>query len=151
VTIVDRIFSMLNRHWIKRERDEGRGWLSSTRDTERLNQKEQDQRVQRELAVWELPEEAKPDSVEWNQALTRAEAGSDPSTVRYISILALGLRHWRLEVFDHVFTEGESSVTFGKDIDASALQRLLGSVKDIGLKVDDPRRRQIEEVLSVLL
>jgi hypothetical protein len=97
---------------------------------------------------WELPRDAAQGSDAWNDALTRAEAGSDPEKVIFVGARALGLRRWRLAVLEPLLQDGMAQQPSLLSSDAAALTQFASSMKDVGIRAGDERRQQVALALE---
>jgi hypothetical protein len=174
MAVVGRLAAYIDRHSARCAREEGRGWLPSggrpwipVREEgvpvppyqksgppmhgAALPTKEQ-LRSQRERQAldnyWELPLDALQGSAAWNDAITRAEAGSDPGTVVYVGVRALGLRRWRLGVLEPLLQDSLPQLLSGANDDRAMLEQLASFMKDVGIKSDDVRRQQVGRELE---
>jgi hypothetical protein len=110
-------------------------------------------KIEQEALVkqYELSPNASHGDISWKAARIRAEAGSNPAQVRFISIHALGLRRWRLDVLEPLLRDCPDLIPSTSSLvndDVPALARLAQSMKEVGMKADDERRQRLEQLLK---
>jgi hypothetical protein len=148
LAIAARLLAYIDRHYVKREVDEGHGWFHCGRsdrapDDVRTSREHpapkeetpRDERCEELVKYWGLSPDAPYGGKDFAAAVLRAEAGT-PAGVS-ASIVGTGLRQWRLQVITALQNAQPgllSRLTNAKDEALKA--QVLQSLRDAGVKQD---------------
>ncbi|ETW86058.1 hypothetical protein HETIRDRAFT_415027 [Heterobasidion irregulare TC 32-1] len=103
-TTVGHLLNFINRHWIQREVNEGRGWFVVMKI--RVSQDTRKAAMRADLKRWGYEEGAS--SEEMGEAIASAEAGSRPGCI--VPIKSLAHRQFRIQVVEPLLSTSEASV-----------------------------------------
>jgi hypothetical protein len=155
-----RLLAYVDRHFYRRAADEGRGWFPSPtppvetvvgssnpavkQNPQSTHQSGRDQKLVELVNYWELDSNAEYGNASYMEADLRAQAGSSPETVSFVSIMGMALRRWRLAVAQPLLAH-ETVASYLSDLKelpetAPDALKMSNNLKSIGVRVDDPAR-----------
>jgi hypothetical protein len=148
LAIAARLLAYTDRHYVKREVDEGHGWFQGGRSdrapddgrTSRKHPAPKEETVRNEeraelVKYWGLSPDAPYGGKDFAAAVLRAEAGTPAGVC--VTIVGIGLRQWRLQVITALQNASPGLLSRLANAKDEALKaQVLQSLRDVGVKQD---------------